>query len=198
MPYFHTPDAMLDAAWRLLLNGAVKKHDPLRTPVIGTTDGQQAQLRTVVLRRVDITSRRLYFYTDIRAGKVAQLQQNSSLSALFYHPRQQFQIRTLGQVNLHHQDAVAQDCWQRLPVAGRKNYATTLAPGTPTPLSVSGLPEGWSSDMPLAQSEFAFAHFVVMICEVGYIDCLQLHAEHSQRAAFKWEHGGWSAAWLIP
>lgn len=188
----------LENCWRLLLNGAVKRNDPLRTPVIGTFDGHQAYLRTMILRKTDVQNRTLLFFSDFRAAKVTHLQQFTQLSCLFYHPRRQFQIRAKGAAKLHHKDSVAQAQWSNIPIIGRKNYASPLAPGTKMEFCTDGIPDFWQEDMDLSETEYAFDNFLVVTCEIEMLDCLYLHPEGHQRARFDWQHGNWESSWLIP
>lgn len=198
MEHFSSLSAFCDQCWRLLLNGVAKKQDPLRTPVIGTTFENAAHLRTVVLRKVDITKRQLVFHTDIRSAKVTHLQQNPQLTCLFYHPKKQFQIITKSTVELHHQDELAKMYWERIPIHGRKTYAALQAPGTPVETATDGLPDFWDAEIDLQATEYAFANFAVMLCQVEKMEALLLHREGHQRAQFAWVNEQWEGAWLIP
>lgn len=198
MERFNSLSEFLDFCWRLLLNGAVKRNDSLRTPVIGTFDGQKIHLRTVILRKTDRQNRTLLFFSDFRAAKVTHLQQNKQLSCVFYHPRRQFQIRLQGLAKLHHKDALAQTCWSGLPVMGRKNYASTLAPGSVTEHDANGIPDFWHDGIELPATEFAFDNFVVIAFEITEIECLSLHPKGHQRAWFVWQNDHWQSTWLIP
>ncbi len=188
----------LENCWRMLLNGAVKRNDPLRTPVIGTFDGHQAHLRTVILRKTDVQNRTLLLFSDFRAAKVTHLQQFAQLSCLFYHPRRQFQIRVQGVAKVHHKDDVAQAQWSNIPVIGRKNYASELAPGTKVESYTDGTPDFWHNEMDLSETEYAFENFAVIICQVDSIDGLYLHSEGHRRAQFDWKNEDWEGSWLIP
>lgn len=198
MNRFPTLESFADQCWRLLLNGSLKKNDPLRTPVIGTAFENTAHLRTVVLRKVDIAKRTLLFQTDIRSAKMTHLQQNPQLTCLFYHPKKQLQIIMKGTVELHHQDELAKMYWDRIPVQGRKTYAALQAPGTPVGTATDGLPDFWNNEMTLSETEYAFANFMVMVCQVEKMEALLLHPEGHQRAAFTYVKDVWESTWLIP
>lgn len=198
MDRFETLDDFLDKSWRLLLNASVKRNHPMRTPVLGTFDGERAQLRTVILRQTDIPKRTLLFYSDFRAAKIAHLQKNMQLAGLFYHPRKQWQIRVRGDITLHHEDDVAQSHWSKQSIVSRANYASELVPGTVTDECTDGLPHGWNSNMDIADTEFAFANFAVIALEVAEMDTLLLHRAGHQRAHFTWKNGSWQKNWLVP
>lgn len=198
MQRFTTLDEYLDACWRLLLNGATKKNDPLRLPVLGTGEENRAHLRIVVLRKVDVAPRRLIFYTDIRSAKVTHLQQHPQLTSLFYHPKKQIQIRTEGTVHVHHQDELATLHWNALPIPLRKPYATLQLPGSVVHHGTDGVPDRWKNDITHSETEYAFAHFAVLVCEVKQLEALLLHADGHQRAQFTWTNEQWEGNWLIP
>jgi len=198
MEKFDTLDEFLDQSWRLLLNAAVKRNHPMRTPVVGTAANNRAHLRTVILRQTDIQNRTLSFYSDFRAAKIAHLQENAQLTALFYHPRKQWQIRARGVATLHHQDEKARAHWAKISVKGRANYAATRIPGSVTDQWTDGLPDFWNSDLELADTEFAYANFTLIEVAVNELEALLLHPEGHQRAHFTWKNDDWEKHWLIP
>lgn len=198
MKPFASLEDFSDQCWRLLLNGSLKKDDPMRLPVLGTVHEGTPHLRTVVLRKVDVAHRRLIFYTDIRSAKGTHLRQHPQLTCLFYHPKKQLQIRTEGTVHLHHQDELATLHWDHIPIFGRKTYAALQAPGTPIDGATDGLPDFWNNEMDVIKSEYAFANFAVIICTVEKMEGLLLHSEGHQRAQFTWAKGQWQSTWLIP
>ncbi len=198
MDRFETLNDFLDKSWRLLLNASVKRNHPMRAPVLGTFDGERAQLRTVILRQTSIRERTLLFYSDFRAAKIAHLQKNTQLPALFYHPRKQWQIRVQGTAALHYQDTLARAHWEKLSVNSRANYAAQPAPGSITAECTDGLPDYWKSEMDIADTEFAFANFAVIALQVEMLDTLLLHRDGHQRALFTWEADDWQKNWLVP
>ncbi len=198
MQRFNSLDAYLDQCWRLLLNGATKKNDPLRFPVLGTAQNDVAHLRIVVLRKVEQAQRQLIFYTDVRSAKVAHFQQHPHLTSLFYHPKKQVQIRTEGSVRLHMQDELATSHWSRLPISLRKPYAPLDLPGSASQTPSDGTPDFWHPEMDSSATEYAFANFALVVCTVDRIEALLLHPEGHQRAQFSWTGGHWQNTWLIP
>ena len=66
--------------WQMLSDAAKDRKHPMHTVVIGTAAGALAHMRTVVLRRVDIETRKLYFHTDIRSAKIDQIRATGQLS----------------------------------------------------------------------------------------------------------------------
>ena len=61
------------AVWQQLDAAVNDKAHEWRTPVLASVNGDAADARVIVLREVDARQKQLLFYTDERAGKVAQL-----------------------------------------------------------------------------------------------------------------------------
>ncbi len=198
MERFDSPASFLHDSWHLLLKAAKKRKGDYQTPVIGTVESQQAQMRVVILREVGLQERQLAFFTDARSDKVAQLKEQARLSWLFWDAGKKVQMRMKGSVELHRKDELCRTYWDRLPVAGRKNYATAAPPGSLARQSTDGLPEAWQDDMPLEETEYAFEHFMVVVSTIDQADLLHLHRDGHQRALFQWEAGEWRGHWAVP
>lgn len=192
-------EAILQKSWRSLIKGAIDKKDPLHLATIGTTNQQIAEIRTVVLRKTDATNRLLYFYTDFRSKKVQQLITHPSLSWLFYHPNKNIQLRAYGAATIHHQNDLTLEKWQSLPSYGRKTYGTNQAPSTPLPYADDDLPNLWKvPEIDLAETEYAYANFAVVTCEINRIEWLHLQRSGHRRALFNFVGGEWKGEWLVP
>ena len=106
-----------------MLSDAVKdRNHAMHTVVIGTSDGALAQLRTVVLRRVDIDTRKVYFHTDIRSAKLGQIRTTGLLSWLAYDPSHRSQIRLSGPTILHPGVEPARHHWSGTATLRRTRY----------------------------------------------------------------------------
>jgi len=194
-----TLSAIFETSWQMLSKGALQKKNPLHTAAIGSIVNQIPQLRTVVLRKTDIASNTLYFYTDYRSNKVQQLTDNPTLSWLFYHPKKNIQIRAIGQAVIHHQDDLTLKQWQSLPTYGRKTYGTMQAPSTPLSHATDDLPPFWkSSTITLADTEYAYANFALIACKIHYLEWLHLQRSGHQRAQFEYVDGNWEGCWIVP
>jgi hypothetical protein len=183
--------------WNLLLKALSVPTDPLRTPVLGVSANTGApHLRTLVLREIVMADKKLYFFTDLRSAKIALLRQSPMASLLFYHPEHKFQMVLYGSVTWHHQDDMTQAFWQKLPVWGRRTYATLCAPGTVLENEGSGLPDFWRDDMALAETESAYQNFAVLVFQTTHWEALSLHREGNQRVQFREPQG--TGEWLVP
>jgi len=98
-----------------------------------STFGEFPETRTVVSRGIS-DELKITFFTDSRTPKVEQIRENSKVSALFYHPGKQLQIRLYGTASLltrrdegyhiYHQQVMSNADWT-------KDYASVNVPGAP-------------------------------------------------------------------
>lgn len=183
----------------MLDKGAFEKKDPLHTATIGTISNKIPQLRTIVLRKTVIPDRQLFFYTDIRSPKVQQLKTSSTLSWLFYDSSKNIQLRAVGTTTIQHQNDLTLAHWKKLPTYSRKTYGTQQAPSTPLPNASDNLPTIWQSEqLTLADTEYAYASFAVVVCEIYHLEWLHLQRSGNQRAKFDWIEEDWRGRWIVP
>lgn len=153
--------------WSSLGRATVDRKHPWRFPVLASAHGKQVEQRTVVLRAYDPQKHQLVFYTDFRSPKVQQFLANPQASLLFYHPRQQWQVRVRGQIEIHHQDDLAQSHLAKIPDERRGDYQSAQAPGKPLKKGLEGLP--------------AQDNFCLLIFQAQAMDSLKLGGEEHQR-----------------
>lgn len=112
-----------------LINGYSKKRHPFRYFTLATIQHNKPTQRTVVLRKL-LDNYTLLFYTDSRTDKIKDLKNNPAFSALFYHPKQLFQLRFMGNAKIVTDKNQLLDYWKRIPENSRKDYITQKAPST--------------------------------------------------------------------
>lgn len=109
--------------------GYLKKGHPFRYPVMASVNDGFPKQRTVVLRGTTADFD-LYFYTDMRSGKIADFNKNPRTSLLFYHPKKLLQITISGVVTQIVDGSDHKEHWQRVQGNSRKDFTTANAPGT--------------------------------------------------------------------
>ncbi|MGC6475851.1 MAG: pyridoxamine 5'-phosphate oxidase family protein [Parvibaculales bacterium] len=135
--------ASLDMAMKLLQRGASDAKSPLHTPVLASTNAHgHPQTRMVVLRQFLPATHQLYFHTDKRSAKIAEIEQNPTISLLFYDPKPRIQMRVKGLAALLPQ-AIQNEQWQKLNARSKPVYQIEPAPGhiIKTPEQASYQPE---------------------------------------------------------
>jgi pyridoxamine 5'-phosphate oxidase len=184
--------------WEALGDAVGIPHSPMRTPVLSTTNRLETSVRTVVLRGVDTDRRHLYSQTHVRAAKVREIRSNQQVQMLFYHPIQKVQIRATAAAMVYHQDAMAREFWERLPLSQRAAYGTAEAPGTPLTEPGDAIDPQLRKSSSVEDLEAAYENFAVIAAEVDQFDWLHLREQGNVRANIRWTGGAYSGLWLVP
>lgn len=196
---WNTLEGVLDGIWDLLKQGVCRSDDPFHYPVLGTTAKEGCNLRTVILRQVNVPKRILACHTDARSAKVQEIINCSQVSWLFYHSKKKIQLRLSGQATLHTHDSYADWQWAATGITSRLNYCAYQAPGTPLHKPSSGLPDFLLKKIPtLLESEMGRKHFMVIAIVIDSIDWLMLKLTGNRRARFEWHENRLRATWLVP
>jgi hypothetical protein len=187
-------------AWTLLVDGSRNPKDAFYTGTLGTLSTSGPSLRTVVLRQADPQQRSTVCYSDVRAGKVAEIRGNSAVSWLFWDDARKVQLRLTGRATVHTDDALADGHWQSTSPSNRRSYLAGPAPGSVQPFPTSGLPEGLDTREPTEEESAAGRpYFAVIITQVERLEWLWLTRGGHRRAVFRYAGTEISeAAWLVP
>ncbi|QMW06056.1 pyridoxamine 5'-phosphate oxidase family protein [Spirosoma foliorum] len=190
-------------SWEQLRAAAEQKDDQpeasgFKTMTVATCTSRGADARMVVLRRVDIDHKYVWFYSDARAEKVLQLEAFPQASLLFWDSNRHVQLRLTVETRLHTDDYVADDHWEKLGVAGRKAYLSEQKPGTEQPHPYPGVPDHLVNNLPsIEESEAGRKNFAVIECRVLAMEYLQLSRQGHTRACFQYEPES-KMSWLAP
>lgn len=186
--------------WQMLSEAARDRRQPMHTVVIGTVAGALAQLRTVVLRRVDIETRKIYFHTDIRSAKIEQIRATGQLTWLAYDPGRRSQIRLSGPTILHHGDDLARNHWAKTMHHSRRCYLLPEGPGRPVSEDATPTDERLSSfAYSNEESEAGFSQFVVVETTVDSMEWYYTYNKGNRRALFSYRDGQlFDSSWLTP
>ena len=169
-----------------LQNGATQKGHPFRYFTLGTVGlDRLARLRTVVLRKVS-EDLKLTFYTDSRSKKIIHLKENNKVGLLFYHPDKLLQFRVEGLAMVFKDEASNKEVWEAIDPKSRKEYSTTMAPGTEL------------EDPGQLQYLEGKSNFCVVEVTPFKIEYLKLQQPHHLRIRFSFRNGKWSSDYLVP
>ncbi|MFM8767342.1 MAG: pyridoxamine 5'-phosphate oxidase family protein, partial [Rubrivivax sp.] len=75
------------ACWQELERASREREHGWRIMTLATAEGEQAHARSVTLRDVDTSARRLVFYNDDRSPKLGQLKRNPLGTLLAWCPQ---------------------------------------------------------------------------------------------------------------
>ncbi len=168
--------------WQELQRAAQHAGHEWRTMALGTVAGDEAQVRTVVLREVDAAKRELIFFTDARSPKVAQIRARPVGTLLFWSSRLSWQLRLRVALEVQTAGLMVSSRWARLKLKpAAQDYLSPLPPGSP-------VVDRFEAE------RGSRSHFAVVSARVLSTDWLELHADGHRRAHF----GSDGARWLQP
>ncbi len=185
MPPLIPYEKIADETWKRLRLASNDRSHPLGLFAVSTVDGQgHADCRTLVLRGANRETACLWFYTDVRAAKVAQLRANPAACAVAYERGDGVQLRIKGMVELHHENDLALRHWEQVEFHIHHSYATPFSPGQslrhPDPKMREYRQRPDALDMDAARRNFA-----VMEMKIDLIDWLQIGEAGDQRALLR-------------
>jgi len=159
------------ACWQELERASQEREHGWRIMTLATVEGEQAQARSVTLRGVDASARRLVFYTDDRSPKLAQIQRHPLGTLLAWCPSLSWQVRLRVHLAQETDSSLVSERWARLRLTpAAQDYLSPMAPGEP--LSYPGQERG------------SREHFSIVNAQVQSLDWLELHPEGHRRALF--------------
>ena len=188
-----------EICWQMLYEGATNRKSAMHQAVIGTSVDSMAHIRTVVLRRVDIDTRKIYLHTDKRSKKMDDLEQTKHLSWLVYDQSLRTQIRCSGSIIIHHMDDLCKEQWAHTGHHSRRYYMLEREIEELDEAS-TGLNEALTAfDYTLEESEVGFQHFVVVETCIDWMDWYYTHSKGNRRARFKYAQEKLiDSSWLMP
>ena len=186
--------------WKMLVEGATNRKSALHQAVISTAKDNLAFMRTVVLRRVDADTRKIYLHTDNRSKKMEDIERNGHLSWLVYDQTLRTQIRLSGKAIIHHLDELCVEQWSKTGHHSRRYYMTDQSPSTSLGQPSSGLNDALTAfDYTLEESESGFQNFVVVETCIDWMEWYYTHSKGNRRARFTYANSSLSTAtWLMP
>lgn len=181
-------EGVLEKVLLELSNGAMEASHPFHFANFATLGLKYPEVRTVVLRKFDLTSS-CYFFTDLRSEKIAELQKNLNSTLHFYNNSDRVQIRIKGKVQIHHQNELAHEFWEHIEGKAKKAYTSKLKPGE----EISSPKVAWEWDKKINHTYFAVVQLVAYELEI-----LQLAGTEHLRVRFCKSDDKWEGTWLVP
>ena len=166
--------------WAELCAAVRDKAHPWRLGVLATTDGHEADARTVVLRELDAATRTLIVYTDARSAKAQQAETHPRATLVLWSEALGWQLRLRVQLAVQTAGLKVSSRWAQLKMTpAAHDYLSPLPPGS-------------ALEHPRPQRGSS-THFAVLEAEVQTVDWLELHAEGHRRAIFDASGRRWIA-----
>jgi len=124
-----------DESWSRLAAASNDLAHPMRVVTLATLAAcGSPDARTISLRGANRGRARLWFHSDRRASKVAQIRERAEVCVVGYDPRDGVQLRLRGRATVHTSDHVAAQHWEQTSMAMRYLYRMAYPPGWPLPV----------------------------------------------------------------
>ena len=195
--YYEDFNAIEKKLWSLLVRAVNDRNSEFRTPVFICGDKGDLDGRIVVIRKADEKNCFIQFHSDIRSTKIDIIKKNPHCSLLFYGKKEKIQLRMKIKTELHYNDEVTKESWNKTGHISRKCYLVTNGPGSVSDKPTSGLDNKFDNfDYTKEESEAGYKNFCVIRCKVKSIEWLYLAAKGHRRALIDFENN--KKNWLIP
>ena len=176
--------------WDLLVQGVVNKNSKFHTPTLSTINGNTINSRTIILRKVDIKTKMLFFYSDSRSRKVLNIKQNNNGTVHLYEPRFKLQVQLYGYANIENKTEKTKDIWNSLNYFSKKNYLSELSPGE----KINSLDDLKYN----ADNEDTFYNFSLIYFKVSKLECLQLSDTNNIRVEYVYTKSSNKKYYMVP
>ena len=195
--YYEDSKEIEKKIWELLSTAVKDRSSEFRTPVFICGNDKDIDGSVVVLRKADPQNNFIQYHSDIRSSKIETIKQNPSCAILFYGKEEKIQLRVKAECNVHFDDEITKESWEKTGHISRKCYLVTNGPGTKSDKPTSGLDNKFDSfDFTKEESEEGYKNFCVIRCKVKSIEWLYLAAKGHRRALFDLENN--KKNWLVP
>ncbi len=134
---------------------------------IATINDKIPEIRTVVLRDLNIKKYQISFHTDTRSPKYSQVKSNPAISALFYSTQKRTQLRLHGNATICKDQNLLNTLWNNLNKDSKQCYQGEIPPSGNIPKSK--IINDTSSDMS------GFKNFSRISIEIFSVEILRLH-----------------------
>ncbi|MEF7614758.1 pyridoxamine 5'-phosphate oxidase family protein [Aquincola sp. MAHUQ-54] len=166
------------ACWQELERAASDRQHAWRLMTLATVNGDEADARTIVLREAHRASQSLVFYSDARAGKVRQIEQQPKGTLVMWSSELGWQLRLRVRMQVATSGADVTSRWAQVRLtSAAADYLAGAAPG--------------SALSPLVPERATREHFAVVTAQVQSLDWMELHPDGHRRALFEASQGTW-------
>ena len=176
--------------WDFFIQGVKNKKSAFHYPTIGTSNGKDFNLRTVILRKVIRENRTIIFFTDFRSKKIKELSINNKVKIHIYDKKNQIQIQADGLAKIIRNSKNSKMIWDSLSSYSKAIYLIKNPPGT--------IIKNAKTNLEKLDHNKAYGNFTIVNVEISKIYFLKLNSEINKKAMIKYENKNNKYHWLIP
>lgn len=181
-----TQHRVLDSIWQELQAATTQRTGFTLAALATVTATGQPRARSVILRDFASTPERIWFATDVRSAKIAEIRARPEVALTLYDAAADTQLRAEGRATIIEDDDERRRAWQTLAPHSKQLYADPAVPGAP---------------LDAAQQEdhrTAFERFAWVSIELDRLDWLDLSSQPQQRWQFHRKKRTWAEHRVVP
>ena len=172
--YREKPLTVLKNEWGFLSTAVKDAAHEYHLFTLSTINGSNPEIRTVVLRDVDINNYQISFHTDIRSPKYKQMKKNPNIGALFYDSLSKIQLRLKGTPSFDQDPSLLKQLWSKMNKDSKQCYqgkyppSETLLDG----VEINNIDTNYSYEYDI---EHGFENFSRITVNISSMEILMLH-----------------------
>jgi pyridoxamine 5'-phosphate oxidase len=165
----------------------------------GTSTADGPQIRSVVLRRVELNPLRLFFHTHIDSPKVNEIKTNSRTAIHAYCSSCKMQLRFSGSASLLTDGDVFKEQLQKMTASSSRCYLAPYPPSSSLESYHPNMPDQYINKAPTNEEKLPhYPKFVVVEFIPTEIDALWLRAVGHVRIGGVYSHSDVHLDWRAP
>ena len=181
--FYNDLDRTMQEIEYLLSRGVKDRKSNFHYTVLSTINNKAPESRTVILRNFNKDIFELNIHSDLRSGKINQIENNNNVSCLFYDDKKKIQIRINGLAKI---EKSYQPSWEKLSNWSKRCYLSEKKPGTEVAKPSSGFPERFMNESPNDKDSIeGLKNFALVKVMISSIEWLYLASQGHRRAVFK-------------
>ncbi len=181
--FYNDLDLTLKEIEYLLSRGVKDRKSCFHYTMLSTINDKFPESRTVILRNFNKDRFELNIHSDLRSGKINQIENNNNVSCLFYDDKKKIQIRINGLAII---EKSYQPSWEKLSNWSKRCYLSEKKPGTEVAKPSSGFPERFVNESPNDKDSIeGLKNFALIKVMISSIEWLYLASQGHRRAVFK-------------
>ena len=161
---------------------------------VATSSNNIPEIRTVVLRDVNLDNYEISFHTDSRSPKYNQLVKNSLVSALFYSVNKRTQIRIKGKAEASNDKKLLTSLWNKLSKNSKECYQGGIPPSGTIP--DAKILNSIIDDPNTNNNNQGFENFSRIAIDVSSFEILRLHHLGHKRLLCDLSQNNTSFQWI--
>lgn len=165
----------------------------------GTWSQKGPQIRSVVLRRVELQPLRIYFHTHLESPKISEIRENDMTAIHAYCGQCRKQLRFQGRSRVLTSGPIYQEQMDHLTPSASRCYLTAFAPSSVLPSYHSNIIDQFQDRAPTMNDKLSvYPQFAVIEFIPSEVDALFLRAQGHMRLQGTYQESGLQLTWVAP